>query len=92
MAAVFFSPDVCTINSKVYYGVLVEWQFIATSADPKRFVNSKGNPYPKMAKTFRVKDLHPRNLTWNLKSEVPRKVSSSWKPSFSGSMLNFGGV
>ena len=43
---------------------------------------SKGNPYPKMAKTFRVKDLHPRNLTWNLKSEVPRKVSSSWKPSF----------
>ena len=35
--------------------------------------------------------VHPWNLTWNLK-EVPRKGSFSWKPSFAGSMLNFGGV
>ena len=36
--------------------------------------------------------LHPWNLTWFTWKEVPRKGSSSWKPSFSGSMLNFGGV
>ena len=33
-------------------------------------------------------------LKFNMESEKksPRKGSSSWKPSFSGSMLNFGGV
>ena len=35
--------------------------------------------------------LHPWNLTWNLKRS-PWKGDSFWKPSFSGSMLNFGGV
>ena len=35
--------------------------------------------------------LHPWNLTWTWK-EVPGKGDSFWKPSFSGSMLNFGGV
>jgi len=36
-------------------------------------------------------DIHPGSLTWNLKIN-PGKGDSFWKPSFSGSMLNFGGV
>ena len=35
--------------------------------------------------------LHPRNLTWNLKRS-PQKRKFLLEPSFSGSMLNFGGV
>ena len=36
--------------------------------------------------------LAPPKFSMEPETEVPRKGSSSWKPSFSGSMLNFGGV
>ena len=44
-----------------------------------------------MTKHFFGNHLHPRKLTWNLKMN-PGKVDSNLKPSFSGSMLVFGGV
>ena len=39
-----------------------------------------------------MKSVHPRNLTWNLKRNPWKRRFRTWKPSFSGSMLNFGGV
>ena len=41
--------------------------------------------------TTQSRNIHPRNLTWNLK-KVPGKGKSFWKPWSSGSILNFGGV
>ena len=37
-------------------------------------------------------NVHPGSLTWNLKINPFGRGDSFWKPSFSGSMLNFGGV
>ena len=53
------------------------------------------NSFLSHCNTTWILQIHPRNLTWNLKiSPWKRKVhlKTFWKPLFSGSMLNFGGV
>ena len=40
----------------------------------------------------RIHPWHPWSLTWNLKINPWKRRFRTWKPSFSGSMLNFGGV